>query len=201
MSDLGGFSMHELFRAEVETHCAALSEGLLGLEHAPDDVAVITPLMRAAHSVKGAARIVGIDAAVTVAHHMEDVLVRMQKGQERATRARIDQLLEGTDFLLSISKVAEAEVADWSASHAGEINAITTALSAPVGAAEPPAPVAEPPAHAAAPAPAPVAAEPPAAPRWARSRPPGRPSSAPETGRYANGAAHAHGPANRGERI
>ncbi|NBP52383.1 MAG: hybrid sensor histidine kinase/response regulator, partial [Actinobacteria bacterium] len=75
MSDLGGFSMHELFRAEVETHCAALSEGLLGLEHAPDDVAVITPLMRAAHSVKGAARIVGIDAAVTVAHHMEDVLV------------------------------------------------------------------------------------------------------------------------------
>jgi two-component system sensor histidine kinase and response regulator WspE len=170
MSDLGGFSMHELFRAEVETHCAALSEGLLGLEHAPDDVAVITPLMRAAHSVKGAARIVGIDAAVTVAHHMEDVLVRMQKGQERATRARIDQLLEGTDFLLSISKVAEAEVADWSASHAGEINAITTALSAPVAAAEPPAPApVAAPAPAAAPAhaatePAPVAAEPPAAP-------------------------------------
>jgi two-component system sensor histidine kinase and response regulator WspE len=166
MSDLGGFSMHELFRAEVETHCAALSEGLLGLEHAPDDVAVITPLMRAAHSVKGAARIVGIDAAVTVAHHMEDVLVRMQKGQERATRARIDQLLEGTDFLLSISKVAEAEVADWSASHAGEINAITTALSAPVAAAEPPAPApVAAPAPAAAPAhaatePAPVAADP-----------------------------------------
>jgi two-component system sensor histidine kinase and response regulator WspE len=157
VTDLGGFSMHELFRAEVETHCAALSEGLLGLEHAPDDVSVITPLMRAAHSVKGAARIVGIDAAVSVAHHMEDVLVRMQKGQERATRRRIDQLLEGTDFLLAISKVAEADIPEWSAGRSGEINAITTALAAPLEAAgaEPAAPEA-----ASAGAAAPAAASP-----------------------------------------
>ena len=163
MTDLGGFSMHELFRAEVETHCAALSEGLLGLEHAPEDLGIIVPLMRAAHSVKGAARIVGIDAAVGVAHHMEDVLVRMQKGQERATRHRIDQLLEGTDFLLRISKVAERDSPEWSAGHAGEVNAITTALSAPV--AEAPAaatamPVAEAPAAAPAPGTAPAPPEP-----------------------------------------
>ena len=163
MTDLGGFSMHELFRAEVETHCAALSDGLLGLEHAPEDLGVIVPLMRAAHSVKGAARIVGIDAAVSVAHHMEDVLVRMQKGQERATRHRIDQLLEGTDFLLRISKVAEGDIPEWSAGHAGEVNAITTALSAPV--AEAPAaatavPVAEAPAAAPAQVPAPAPPEP-----------------------------------------
>lgn len=135
MTDLGGFSMHELFRAEVETHCAALGDGLLGLEGAPEDLGIIVPLMRAAHSVKGAARIVGIDAAVTVAHHMEDVLVHMQKGQERATRGRIDQLLEGTDFLLRISRVAEQEIPEWSAAHAGEVNAITTALAAPPPAA------------------------------------------------------------------
>jgi two-component system sensor histidine kinase and response regulator WspE len=163
MTDLGGFSMHELFRAEVETHCAALSEGLLGLEHAPEDLGIIVPLMRAAHSVKGAARIVGIDAAVGVAHHMEDVLVRMQKGQERATRHRIDQLLEGTDFLLRISKVAEGDIPEWSAGHAGEVNAITTALSAPI--AEIPAsatavPVAEAPAAAPAPGTAPTPPEP-----------------------------------------
>jgi len=150
MTDLGGFSMHELFRAEVETHCAALSDGLLGLEGAPEDLGIIVPLMRAAHSVKGAARIVGIDAAVTVAHHMEDVLVHMQKGQERATRGRIDQLLEGTDFLLRISKVAEHEIPEWSAVHAGEVNAITTALAAP-----PPAPAA---AATVPPAPSPVEA-------------------------------------------
>jgi two-component system sensor histidine kinase and response regulator WspE len=163
MTDLGGFSMHELFRAEVETHCAALSEGLLGLEHAPEDLGIIVPLMRAAHSVKGAARIVGIDAAVGVAHHMEDVLVRMQKGQERATRNRIDQLLEGTDFLLRISKVAEGDIPEWSAGHAGEVNAITTALSAPITeipAAATAVPVAEAPAAAPAPGTAPTPPEP-----------------------------------------
>ena len=163
MTDLGGFSMHELFRAEVETHCAALSEGLLGLEHAPEDLGIIVPLMRAAHSVKGAARIVGIDAAVGVAHHMEDVLVRMQKGQERATRHRIDQLLEGTDFLLRISKVAEGDIPEWSAGHAGEVNAITTALSAPITeipAAATAVPVAEAPAAAPAPGTAPTPPEP-----------------------------------------
>jgi len=148
MSDLGGFSMHELFRAEVETHCAALTDGLLALERSPDDVSVIAPLMRAAHSIKGAARIVGVDAAVTVAHHMEDTFVRIQKGQERTTRARVDQLLEGNDFLLRIAALPEAEVASWSVEHAAEANEITTALSAPAPDDAPPA----------APAPAPAAA-------------------------------------------
>jgi two-component system sensor histidine kinase and response regulator WspE len=165
MSDLGGFSMHELFRAEAETHCAALSDGLLKLEDAPEDLGIITPLMRAAHSLKGAARIIGLDAAVGVAHHMEDVLVRMQKGQERATRARIDQLLEGTDFLLRIAGQPEASVAEWSAQHAGEINALNTALGAP----PPESPAA--PAAAPAPAPAPEAPSIPAAPTPAAPEP------------------------------
>jgi two-component system sensor histidine kinase and response regulator WspE len=160
MSDLGGFSMYELFRAEVDTHCAALSDGLLRLESAPDDIGIIVPIMRAAHSIKGAARIVGIDAAVTVAHHMEDVLVQIQKGQEKTTQARIDQLLEGTDFLQRIAQQEEKDLPEWSAQHAAEINAMTIALSAPAGAA--PAPK----AAEAAPAPAPAAAMQPAP--WSR---------------------------------
>lgn len=131
MSDLSGFSLYELFRAEVETHCAALSDGLIKLERAPTDLEVIVPLMRAAHSVKGAARIVGVDAAVAVAHHMEDALVRMQKGTEHATRARIDQLLAGTDLLERIARVAEGDAAEWVAKHTSEIESLTAALSAP----------------------------------------------------------------------
>jgi two-component system sensor histidine kinase and response regulator WspE len=164
MSDLGGFSMYELFRAEVDTHCAALSDGLLKLESAPDDIGIIVPLMRAAHSIKGAARIVGIDAAVAVAHHMEDALVRIQKGQERTTRGRIDQLLEGTDLLQRISQQKESDLPEWSTQNASEINTLTIALSAaPTATPEPAAP----PAPAAPVAAAPVAAapvEPPAPP-------------------------------------
>ena len=75
MSDLGGFSMFELFKAEAETNCAILNEGLLKLEADPSDLSAIEPLMRAAHSLKGAARIIGVDLAVRLAHAMEDRLV------------------------------------------------------------------------------------------------------------------------------
>ena len=57
MSDLGGFSLHELFRGEAETHAAALSEGLVKLE-GTSNPAIVEPLMRAAHSIKGAARVI-----------------------------------------------------------------------------------------------------------------------------------------------
>ena len=96
MSDLGGFSLFELFKAEAESHGATLDEGLLRLEEDPADVSVIEPLMRAAHSLKGAARIIGVDLAVRLAHAMEDCLVAVQKGQETLVPARIDQLLAGT---------------------------------------------------------------------------------------------------------
>ena len=62
MSDsggMGGFSLLELFKLEAETHCAALSDGLLTLERSPGEVSVVEPLMRAAHSIKGAAKRVG----------------------------------------------------------------------------------------------------------------------------------------------
>ena len=40
---------------------------------------------------------------------------------------RIDQLLEGTDFLQRIAQQEEQAIPEWSAAHAGEVNALTTA--------------------------------------------------------------------------
>ena len=60
--DLSGFSLMELFRMEAESHTATLSAGLVSLEGTSAAPEVIDPLMRAAHSLKGAARIVGLDA-------------------------------------------------------------------------------------------------------------------------------------------
>ena len=80
--DLSGFSLMDLFRSEAEGQTAILSEGLLALEggDAPSPAA-LEPLMRAAHSLKGAARIVGLDAAVRVAHALEDNFVAAQHGE------------------------------------------------------------------------------------------------------------------------
>ncbi|MEY2714410.1 MAG: Gliding motility regulatory protein [Planctomycetota bacterium] len=148
MSDLGGFSLHELFRGEAETHAASLSEGLVRLEGASDP-AVVEPLMRAAHSIKGAARVIGLDVAVKLAHAMEDVLVAMQKGREAILPSRIDQLLKGTDLLASLARVGEAEVPAWTASNEPAVDALVAELrAAPPASAAPAAAVAQPAAEA-----------------------------------------------------
>ncbi|MCX5652386.1 MAG: hybrid sensor histidine kinase/response regulator [Planctomycetota bacterium] len=139
MSDLGGFSLHELFRAEAETHAGALSEGLVKLE-GTSDAATVEPLMRAAHSIKGAARVVGLDIAVKLAHAMEDVLVAMQKGREAIQPARIDQLLKGTDLLALLASVEESAVPAWSAEHEPAVDALIAELRVAPPAASAPQP-------------------------------------------------------------
>jgi two-component system sensor histidine kinase and response regulator WspE len=136
MSDLGGFSLFELFRAEAETHAAALSDGLVRLE-GTSDASVVEPLMRAAHSIKGAARVIGLDIAVRLAHAMEDVLVAMQKGREAIQPSRIDQLLAGTDLLASLAKIDEAAVPSWSGENEPALDALVEALRAAPPAAKP----------------------------------------------------------------
>ena len=126
--DLGGFSMIELFRLEAEGQLATLTRKLLAIENAPADAGALEEMMRAAHSLKGAARIVGLDAAVNVAHAMEDCFVAAQHGRLALGPARIDALLRGVDWLGRISKLAEAEVEAWTATHAGEIEAYVTGL-------------------------------------------------------------------------
>ena len=98
--DLSGFSLMDLFRSEAEGQTALLSAGLLALEGAATPSArPLEPLMRAAHSLKGAARIVGLDAAVRVAHAMEDCFVAAQQGELALGPAHVDVLLRAVDLL------------------------------------------------------------------------------------------------------
>ena len=87
--DLSGFSMLELFRLEAESQTAVLSAGVLAIEELEKSPETIESMMRAAHSLKGAARIVGLEPAVQVAHALEDVFVAAGKGRpSRPPRAR-----------------------------------------------------------------------------------------------------------------
>ena len=128
--DLSGFSMMDLFRMEAEERLAVLSQGLVALEGTGATGEVIEPLMRAAHSLKGAARIVGLGAAVRVAHAMEDCLVAAQKGQVRLGPAHIDALLVGVDLLVQVSKLSEGEQESWQSSHGDEVEKLVANLAA-----------------------------------------------------------------------
>jgi chemotaxis protein histidine kinase CheA len=85
------------FRAEVEDRLASLSTGLLTLESAPQTKKVIGSLFRDAHTVKGSARMLGLDNVVAVAHHMEDLLGALKEGRFKVRRDLIDILLASGD--------------------------------------------------------------------------------------------------------
>lgn len=122
-------SMLEIFRAEVETHVEAMTSGLLALERDPGDTSHIDEMMRGAHSIKGAARIVGIDPAVRVAHVMEDGFIAAQKGALTLRPDHVDVLLRGVDMLSRIANASKADSLDWT-----KFDAEAAALVAEIGA-------------------------------------------------------------------
>ena len=121
LEDVSNLSMLELFRVEAEQQMAMLTSGLLELERSPAAPAPWEMLMRAAHSFKGAARIVNLQSAVHVAHKMEDCFALAQQGKLELRQPDIDLLLRGIDLLGQISKHSEASVVRWDADHAQEL--------------------------------------------------------------------------------
>jgi two-component system sensor histidine kinase and response regulator WspE len=135
--DFSGFSLLDLFRTEAESQATAMTEGLLALERDPRDKQRLEALMRAAHSLKGAARIVGLNAAVNVAHVMEDCFVAAQKDELVLRRGDVDVLLAGVDLLSQIARTPEADISNWSADRA-EVTDFIARLDAVTGAKAPP---------------------------------------------------------------
>ena len=110
--DLADVSMLDLFRTEVENYTKILDKGLIEVE-ADQKAEKVEPLMRAAHSIKGAARIVGLDLVVSLAHAMEDVLSAAQHGKLKLTASHIDLLLLGNDILVSLSSLSAPDIPSW----------------------------------------------------------------------------------------
>jgi len=128
--DLSAFSMLDLFRQETETQTAILNENLLALEQDPGNTERLAAMMRAAHSLKGAARIVNLDPAVKVAHALEDCFVAAQKGEIVIQPEAVDGLLSGVDMLTQIARVPEAEAAAWRTKHQAAIDELVGRLAA-----------------------------------------------------------------------
>jgi two-component system sensor histidine kinase and response regulator WspE len=101
-------SMLDLFRLEAEEQVQALTAGLLALERTPAAAQELEACMRAAHSLKGAARIVGLTAGVGIAHALEDCFVAAQAGRLHLAPVHFDLLLRGVDLLNRISDAPAA---------------------------------------------------------------------------------------------
>ena len=94
--------MLDLFRLEADGQARILTDGLLAFERGSGSAATAEALMRAAHSIKGAAAIVGLDVVVQLAHAMEDAFIAAQHGRLPLTPARVDVLLAGVDLIVQV---------------------------------------------------------------------------------------------------
>src|SRR6186713_2479860 len=132
--DLSELSLMDLFRLDAESQVQTLDAGLLALERDGQSALELEACMRASHSLKGAAVVIGLGAGVEVAHAMEDCFVAAQRGKLRLGQAQIDVLLQGADLLKRIAQTAEAHLGEWAGNRRLDIDVFLNALREMVAA-------------------------------------------------------------------
>ncbi len=89
----------ELFCEEATDQLATLSNGLLELEKNPGEVERYSTLMRAAHTIKGAAATMGYAEMAKLAHALEDVLHLGERGAIALGANEVSVSLHAVDSL------------------------------------------------------------------------------------------------------
>ena len=102
--------MLELFKAEIETQIKILSEGLLAYQHAKEDLKLLEPLMRGAHSIKGAAKVFLFEPIVQLTHVIEDCFISAQEGKLILDDDCSEMLFLAFDALGSLVNVPTNEI-------------------------------------------------------------------------------------------
>lgn len=119
----------DLFYAELEQRGREFNQGLLALENNPNDSQVIEGLMRAAHSIKGAARIVELSSISRLAHVMEDYFQSVKNRAADVDADTIDELLKGVDLFIRLSQVSHQFINTWISNNTDEIESTVNKIA------------------------------------------------------------------------
>ena len=109
----GDAIMMNLFKMELETQTAILNAALLELERNPKDTRELGVLLRSAHSIKGAAKVIELPSIVKLAHVMEDFFAAVQSGQVIIISDYIDVILNAVDILSRLSQQDMSNLDSW----------------------------------------------------------------------------------------
>jgi two-component system chemotaxis sensor kinase CheA len=121
-----------MFVEEAKGHLERIASGLLALETAPDDQAAIDAVFREAHTMKGAAGMVGMMRVSRLAHRLEDLLVELRAGTRRSTPELTDAMLRVVDGLGRL--IASAASGEQDASDEAALERLLPTPLAPVAA-------------------------------------------------------------------
>ncbi|HXX68964.1 MAG TPA: response regulator [Polyangiaceae bacterium] len=102
-----GRDPYKYYRIEARELLDALSQGVLELEKAPANKDLVARLLRLAHTLKGASRVVRLGEIADGAHAMETILSPYRAGQALVAREHVEALLGHLDSLGA--KVAEID--------------------------------------------------------------------------------------------
>jgi chemosensory pili system protein ChpA (sensor histidine kinase/response regulator) len=92
----------EVFTSEAQDHLAVMAAALSRLAETPDDSESLAEVRRSAHTLKGAAAMVGLRAVSALSHRMEDLLGAIADGMVEPTRDVPLLLLAATDRLHAV---------------------------------------------------------------------------------------------------
>jgi HPt (histidine-containing phosphotransfer) domain-containing protein len=87
----------QLFQVEAAEHLRRLSKLLLELERDSSDRGVVREMFLVAHTLKGSAAMLGLDALATLAHSLEDVLQTIREKPELVIPDLVDLLFRALD--------------------------------------------------------------------------------------------------------
>ncbi len=103
---------YKYFRLEARDLLDQFAKSALDLERSGDAAPHVQQLLRLAHTLKGAARVVKQQEIANRAHAIEDTLSPLRKEGALVTRAQIDLILEQIDGMSAkLSELAPAETA------------------------------------------------------------------------------------------
>lgn len=103
MTVIADEELNRLFQAESQERLAALEAGLLQLEQRPEQPQLIEDLFREAHSLKGAARMLGLTGIQDRAHALEDSFADARDGKAPLTPALIQTQLQSLDQMRGLA--------------------------------------------------------------------------------------------------
>src|SRR5919201_5354470 len=95
-----------MFFEEAADLLRDFEEGLLRLEGAPSYKYPINRVFRSAHTIKGTSGMLGLDAIARFTHVLEDLLMRLRKGELDPSRPIMNTLLASADVLRGLLEAA-----------------------------------------------------------------------------------------------
>ncbi|MBI5444918.1 MAG: response regulator [Deltaproteobacteria bacterium] len=90
------------FLEEAAEHCASLGSALVRLEEDPRDRETLDEIFRAAHTIKGSARMMGFAAVSETAHRVEDLLDAVRSGTVPFEQTLSELLFEAIDAIAGL---------------------------------------------------------------------------------------------------